>query len=110
MKDDPSSWCEDKVKDDKDPVESARNHEVEGVVTEDDEHSISGKSEYETPVGLSSKQRAAQEERSTLAKQESAAIAWLRWLVLFVFVVIGVAFAWSTFHLVQKDEERRFQE
>jgi len=106
--DDPSSCYKDKLQDDRGPVESTRKETLHRVITEDDDDDIS--SSGETPLGPSTKQRAAQEERSTLARQESAAIAWLRWIVLFVFIIIGVAFAWATFYLVHKDQQERFEE
>jgi len=106
--DDPSSWYEDKLQDDRGPMESTRKETLHRVITEDDDDDIS--SSGEAPVGPSMKEKAAQEERSTLAKQESTAIAYLRWIVLFVFIIIGVAFAWATFYLVHKDQQERFEE
>ena len=76
---------------------------VERVIADDDEFSISSK-------GLSAKQKAAQQERSTLAAHETRAIFCLRLVVLLTLMVIGVSFALALFYHTKAAQEHEFEE
>jgi len=78
------------------------------VITEHDEESVFTASHVAIPRGLNTKQKAAQEERSTLANQESHAIFWLRCIVLLVLIMVGATFAGLVFHFTNKGQEERF--
>jgi len=98
---------EDKVKDD---LESISQEEGEGVVTEDGEYSISMRSDVGPPYRrLSTRQKAAEDERATLAKQESKAISFLRGIVLVVLIVVGATFAYLVFFFTEREQEGRFK-
>jgi hypothetical protein len=68
---------------------------------EDGEYSVSNTSdEGGTPRGLSAKQKAAQEERATLGKNETRAIFCLRVVFLLALVLIGSCCAVSVYFIV----------
>jgi len=90
-----SSRNEHGVEDDVHFVESA-SQEEKGVITEDGEYSVSIGSDAGAPAGLGAKQKAAQEERSTLGKKESQAIVWLRLTVLSCLVFVALIFIVSS--------------
>ena len=52
---------------------------------------------------------AAQEERETLARQETKAVIVLRVIVLAVLACTGAAMAWFTFHYTRSSEEDEFE-
>jgi len=93
-----------------DSVESAENQEdeEEGVIAEDGAYSVSSCSERGSQRGLTSKQKAAQTERSFLGKQESKAISYLRWLVLLLLIIVGATFASLVFHFIHEQQSEEF--
>jgi len=97
----------DKVQDRIDSSESVSQDEEKGVITTDGEYSVSSDSNG-AHRGLSTKQKAAQDERATLAKQESQAISCLRWIVLLVLIIVGTTFAALVFHFVREEQLRQF--
>ena len=70
--------------------------------------SISSRSIMGTPQGLSAKQKAVQQERSTLGVKETRAILCLRWMVLLTLVMFGVSFALTLFYVVKDMQEDDF--
>ena len=76
---------------------------VERVIADDDEFSISSK-------GLSAKQKAAQQERSTLAAHETRAIFCLRLVVLLSLMIVGVSFALALFKYTNVIQEQEFED
>jgi len=93
-----SNRNEHEVEDDVHFVESGS--EKGGGITEDGEYSVSIGSEAGAPAGLSAKQKAAQEERSTLGKKESQAIFWLRKVVLYTLIFVSLASIITNFAIV----------
>jgi len=83
--------------------------EERGVITEDGEYSVSSRSDGGHHRGLSTKQKAAQDERATRAKQESQAILYLRWIVFFLLIVVGTTFAVLVSHFFRKQQVDQFE-
>jgi len=81
-----------------------------GVSSDEDEASVSDGSDIETPQGLTAKEKAAQEERLTLAKKESQAVGYLRLIFLIVLVLLGVALAYTVYRVIKRDQEKAFRE
>jgi len=78
-----------------------------------EEYSVaSSRSDLPAPAdrGLTTKQKAAEAERATLAKQESQAIKCLRWIVFLVLLIIGAAIAGLIFHFVREEQVDQFEE
>jgi len=92
-----------------DSPESDSQDEEEGAIHEDGDDSVSSGCDRGSHGELSTRQQAAQEERSTLGKQESQAILYLRWIVLLLLVVVGATFAALVFHFVRKQQEDKFE-
>ena len=84
--------------------------DTKGVITDDGEYSISPPSDIGNPKGLSAKQRAAMQERMTLAVKETRAIFCLRLVVLLTLMVIGVSFALALFYHTKAAQEQEFEE
>jgi len=82
----------------------------DGLVGDDDICSISIRSDIRTPHGLSTKQMAAKQERSTLAAQETRAIFCLRLVVLLTLMIFGVTFALALFTYTNATQEQDFEE
>jgi hypothetical protein len=83
---------------------------VDGVITDDGEQSISAESDIETPTGLSVKQKAAQQERSTLGVNETRAIFCLRLIVLLTLIMFGLSLSISVYFLGVELEVHEFEE
>jgi len=89
----------------------SQHEEEKGVINEDGEYSVSSsRSHVGDHRGLSTRQKAAQDERATLAKQESKAISYLRWIVLLVLFIVGSTFAALVFRSVRKQQVEQFQD
>jgi len=89
------------------------DHQVDGkgVLGDDDEFSTAERSLSGTPTsGLSAKQKAAQQERSTLGAKETRAIFCLRLVVLLTLVMIGVSFALALFYHTNAAREQEFED
>ena len=101
---------QDDVDGDLDSFESGV-HQVDGngVLGDDDEFSIA-RSLSGTPTGLSAKQKAAQQERSTLGAKETRVIFCLRLVVLLTLVMIGVSFALALFYHTNAAQEQEFED
>ena len=82
----------------------------EGVITDHDEYSIAPPSDIGDLKGLSTKQRAAKQERSTLAVKETQAIFCLRLVVLLTLMTIGVSFALALFFHTNAAQQQEFEE
>jgi len=92
-----------------DSIESmSQEDEEKGVIDQDGEYSVGSYGGGHR--GLSTKQKAAQDERATLAKQESQAISYLRWIVFLVLMVVGATFAFLVFFFTNRDQVDRFED
>ena len=103
---------QDDVDKDLDSVDlSAGHHNGDERVTSDDsELGISTRSSVGTPAGLSARQKAAQQERSTLGIKETRAIFCLRLAVLLTLMMVGVSFALALFYVRIAMQEQDFEE
>ena len=70
--------------------------------------SISCRSIMGNPQGLSDRQKAVEQERSTLGVKETRAILCLRWIVLLTLFMFGVSFALTLFYVVKEKQEQDF--
>jgi len=101
----------DKVEDALVSSGSMRQGKEEGIINAEGENSVgsSSRSDIGAHHGLSTKQKAAQDERATLAKQESKAISCLRWIVFLVLIIVGATFSALVFHFVRKQQVDQFE-
>ena len=81
----------------------------EWVIPEDGENSISAGSDTVTQKGLTDKQKAAQQERSTLGVKETRAIFCLRLIVLLTLIVFGISLAIAFFYVTNEMQEQDFE-
>jgi len=90
-------------------VQALSHDEENGVIDEDGDESASNGSNMGSQRRLSTKQKAAQAaERSTLGKQESQAISYLRCMVLLILFMVGATFVVLVFHFVQEEQQDQF--
>ena len=82
----------------------------EEALTKDGEYLISGAFHPGEPQGLSAKQRAAKQERLTLAANETRAIFCLRLVVLLTLMILGISFALVLFKYTNARKEQEFEE
>jgi len=100
--------------DDEDDVYSLKSmshcDEEEENISEDYDCSSSVRTDVVALRGLNIKQKAAEEERSTLGKQESEAIEWLYWTVVFVWFMVGISFGSMVYGSIREGQEIVFRE
>ncbi len=82
----------------------------EDALTKAGEYFISGPSHPGEPQGLSAKQRAAKQERLTLAANETRAIFCLRLVVLLTLTILGITFALALFQYTNAMKGQEFEE
>jgi hypothetical protein len=107
-----SSRDQREVEEDLDSAESGgHQYDAHGrVIEQDDEYSVSMASERGGPLGLSAKQRHAQEERATLGKNETQAILCLRGLVLLALILIAVGCSVAVYFVALEGQKEEYAE
>jgi hypothetical protein len=102
----------DDVDEDLDSFDSGgKQADDKGVLDDDDgEFSIAERSLVGISTGLSAKQKAAQQERSTLGAKETRAIFCLRLVVLLTLTMIGVSFALALFYHTNAAQAQEFED
>ena len=106
-----SSTNDANVDKDLDSVDSSgQRNGGEGGLTHDGDLSISARSSDEASTGLSARQKAAQQERSTLGMKETRAIFCLRLVVLLTLIMVGVSFALALFYVRIEMQEHDFED
>jgi hypothetical protein len=102
---------QDDVDKDLDSVDPSGHHNGDERVTSDDSDlGISTRSSVGTPTVLSARQKAAQQERSTLGVKETRAIFCLRLAVLLTLIMVGVSFALALFYVRIAMQEHDFED